>query len=315
MVLSMTNQDHEPIKTTTYLPQVGIPIADEGHARDESMGFGANVIAQLERLGFTHLNHRHSGGKARVYHGRDIKGREVAIRVNALYVNQRKRNRSSLDNLIRYHLLRWFMPVHPNLVRFLSSGVLSLPATKNEGSQRVLYCVMDWIEGQTIMEAWRDPSFVEGGLDRIAHTAYGILKGADALYRRGLRHGDLKPRNVILKAGTWDPVIVDLGFSLHIGRSWSSERRDLRRTLRALLLGELHQDWDEDEPVLEKALRFWFPSGPTSLQCHVMSTWVDLMNDLAPGGALGQAVPAGILLDAQRRMARWKSLKDEEGTG
>lgn len=290
------------------LPLVGIPTADEGHARDEAAGFGVQVREQLHLLGYSDLKYRYSGGKSRIYFARDKRGREVAIRVNALYAQKRKRNRASTDNLVRNFLLKFLLPKHPNVIHLISGGIFKVSVKGNSNSPtKVLYTVMNWVEGKTLAEAWSDPAFIRGGVDRIAQTAVGVLSGLSSLYGRGLRHGDMKPRNVVLESKTWNPVIVDLRLSLHICRTWDSDRKDFRRTLRALLTGELALEWQEKEPIVEKALKFWFSGNPTKEQRRTIIMWCDVVEHLAPNAPLGNATPSRILKVVQDMLSRAKS--------
>lgn len=272
--------------------------AESGHQVDEDSGFGETVLGMLSKLGYSNLRHAYSGGRARLYLGETTGGRPVAIRVQARFALQRRRNQATRKNILRLKALECFLPRHPNLVRHLDSGVLRVPRTDGAGEDRILYAVMNLVSGVTLEAALGDPAFVSGGVPRLEATIRGILEGLSALYKRGIRQGDLGPPNVMLESKTWNPVLIDLRFSLRFFRRADRDRHDLRRTLRCLLTCNGKMEDQEPLPPLsaERAVEIWGGKDPAT-QAKVRE-WAAFAESLAPGGNLGSASLPRILARA-----------------
>jgi transcriptional regulator with GAF, ATPase, and Fis domain len=103
---------------------------------------------------------------------------------------------------------------HPNVVRLRE--VVSAP-------DRGIAClVTDYVPGTTLLElAGR------GMLPRrdVLDILVGCARALGALHRAGLVHGDLQPRNVVVKGGAGQrvPVLIDLGLSSAAGRRRPAE--------------------------------------------------------------------------------------------
>jgi serine/threonine-protein kinase PknK len=103
---------------------------------------------------------------------------------------------------------------HPNLVRL--RDVVSSP-------ERGCAClVTDYVPGPTLLDlAGR------GGMPRkdVLDLVVGCARALGALHRAGLVHGDLQPRNVVVRgeAGERSPVLIDLGLATREGRRRPAE--------------------------------------------------------------------------------------------
>lgn len=95
---------------------------------------------------------------------------------------------------------------HPNVVRILDW-------TRALGRDVL---VTEFVAGVSL-----DAAIATRSLDasRIESIAYALVDGLAALHEAGVLHRDLKPQNVVIRAGGAEPVIVDLG----LARELSSE--------------------------------------------------------------------------------------------
>ncbi len=88
---------------------------------------------------------------------------------------------------------------HPNIIRPRGFGYLP------DGR---VYCVLEYVDGWTLGD-WKErtcPTFRE--IIRVFAKMAGAL---DYMDKRGVQHRDLKPSNVMIRRGTGEPVIIDLG--------------------------------------------------------------------------------------------------------
>lgn len=279
----------------SILPQghrnaAGSPALDSAHSE---------FTSALERIGFRDLRVLHSGTRARVYRGTDARGREVAIRVIDRHALDQRRCRPTWRNLLGWKALGWTLPRHPALVRHWDAGFLPLQATAPGEHTHTLYQSMAFIDGTVLREAVADPDFLAGGLQRFRGTLIGILDGLSALHSRALRHGDLGPNNIILRSGTWEPVIVDLRFAPRFFRRLDNDRCDIRRTIRGLLTGVF--DLERHPPPLDpdRAVAHWFGVTGTEADRKLLRQWADFSDALGPDGRMSRAFPPKILREAK----------------
>lgn len=68
--------------------------------------------------------------------------------------------------------------------------------------------VLEFVRGDP-MTSYLAPAMVSKVFRRLADAVHH-------LHSRGILHRDLKPGNIVLRFGTWEPVIVDLGLSLDL---------------------------------------------------------------------------------------------------
>ena len=247
------------------------------------------------------------------------RGYKVAIRVIAPYAVKRPRNRATLGNRLRSKLLPRLLPRHPNLVRYLGSGVFHWHDAATGARVPLPYLVMEFIEGRNLSALLPDPAFRAGGVTRIRTVTVGILEGLAALYRRGLRHGDLSPSNVILETGTYWPVLVDLRLSTRLFRRLARDRADIHRTLREMLAGRYELSREPSAAAREAAWQFWSAAQMPPAEQDAFKAWLDFVDSMATGGALSAAQPPAIL-KAAKALARRQELEpqmnaDKEGSG
>lgn len=99
---------------------------------------------------------------------------------------------------------------HPNVVELLAFDF-------DEDAAKY-YCVMKYLEGQTL-KSWRlacdERDLSDAALSAI--TA-GLIEGLEALHAKGLVHRDLKPANVMLvpRGDAVEPVVLDLGLAVRL---------------------------------------------------------------------------------------------------
>ncbi|MBI2390751.1 MAG: AAA family ATPase [Deltaproteobacteria bacterium] len=97
---------------------------------------------------------------------------------------------------------------HPGVVRIVAEGL-------NEG---VPWYAMEYLEGETLADLraklWSGPSRAAAGgqLDRVLAIVRRLCAPLAFLHGEGVVHCDLKPQNVILRAGD-HPVLVDFGLA------------------------------------------------------------------------------------------------------
>lgn len=278
----------------SILPQehqdaIGSPALDSVHSE---------YTTALERIGFRDLKALHSGTRARVYRGTDARGREVAVRVIDRHALAQRRCRPTWRNLLGWKALAWTLPLHPALVRHWDAGFLPLRATVPGDHTRTLYQSMSFISGAVLREANANPEFLAGGLQRFRDTLIAILGGLSALHIRGLRHGDLGPNNIIIRTGSWEPVIVDLRFAPRFFRRLDNDRCDIRRTIRGLLTGVF--DLERHPPPLDpnRAAAHWFGAAGTESERRLLGQWADFSDALGPDGRMSRAFPPKILQEA-----------------
>jgi hypothetical protein len=92
------------------------------------------------------------------------------------------------------------LPAHPNLARFVTFDL---------GARPKPILVMELILGTALDRLLRSRSMT---MQRVVSYLDGILAGLEAMHEVGVGHLDIKPTNVILRAGT-TPVLVDFGLS------------------------------------------------------------------------------------------------------
>ena len=266
-----------------------------GHARDESAGFVAQLAAQLEARGYRGAAPLHRGCEALLLRASAPDGRPVAVRAQAPFAMRHWRNRPTLRNFLRLKLLALLAPRHPNLVSYRRCFRLSF---RPPGPRRALpiFCLeMEFLPGVPLLKALAMREYLEGGPARLRRLTLGCLRGWSALHRRGLRQGDINPQNILLRPATWDPVLVDLRFSLRFGRDLGRERHEFRCTLRAALTGRWRRDRDLPPLNKDEIGAFWGPWAGSEAARAELDAWAQFSESLAPGAPLGRAAPPELL--------------------
>lgn len=109
---------------------------------------------------------------------------------------------------IRREILAMMKVTSPYVVRLLEFHENITPA------QSVTYLLEEFIDGQELGD------IVDGG--KIYHPSEAVplvdklLQGLEAIWEHRIVHRDIKPKNIILRGETGDPVIIDFGIARHI---------------------------------------------------------------------------------------------------
>lgn len=285
--------------TIPALPTTGFEDIDGLQREDERVGFGNAVVKQLQARGFVDPKHVFSGKDARIYAATRADGMRVAVRVTARFAAYKKKNRCSLGNMMRTSFMCRYIPHHPNLVRFLDWGRLSCRMDGSSQPLNVIYWVMPFLDGPVLRSTLQDRTFLSGNVERIRTTVLGILEGLTKLHRRGLRHGDLGPTNVIMDRPSWRPVIIDFRLSTHIGRQLDHDRSDIHRLIREMLTGQYRLSRRASESARQEMLRYWAPLSDETAASKELHAWMDFADSMEPERALGSAQPPQILAAAR----------------
>jgi hypothetical protein len=281
----------------------GVPSPDASGRPGGASDWSRMVGRRLEAMGYSRLRFVASGRIAGLYVASALDGREVAIRVQSPRGFRYKRERHSIWNYLRLKLTPPLMPRHPNLARFRAAGVLGV---EDPGLGRVslYYVVMDYIEGQSLLHSLSAADFRAGGVARIRSTVIDVLRGWSAIHRRGLRHGDLSPQNIVVERETSKAVLVDLRLSMRLFRPLSGSPK-FRSTVRALLTGSYRRPKEGFPPVmLGQAAQYWFPDGADPGSLRDLGEWVAFEESLRDGGELSGSSPPRLLARAMEIAGR-----------
>ncbi len=104
-------------------------------------------------------------------------------------------------------------------VRVLDVAAFAMPS-----GLWVPFIVLEWIEGQSLdafAAAWRGNHGKPMGVDEVIEQLDSLVTTLGAAHRRGLVHGDLSPKNVLL-GGTW-PRLLDFGVAKAFEEEQSSQ--------------------------------------------------------------------------------------------
>lgn len=152
--------------------------------------------SRIEIPGYENLEEVHRGAQGTVYQARQLStGRSVAVKVMHEGPFSRERQRMRFQREIE--ILAGVK--HPNIVRVHDGGV----------AQDRFYCVMDYVEGQTLDAYVLDCAHsVSERLQLLAK----ICDGVHAAHLRGIIHRDIKPANIRI-GPNGEPHLLDFGLA------------------------------------------------------------------------------------------------------
>jgi serine/threonine-protein kinase len=145
----------------------------------------------------------HPGGVASVYRGiRLDDGAPVAVK--AISVHEYGRNH---DSVLRFHREVQALSAvrHPNIIDIYDSG---------ETPYGILYFVMEWLDGMTLLEYLRGEGQLP--LKRIREIFTPVCTAVGAIHSAGIIHRDLKPGNIFLirqPDGSETVKVLDFGIA------------------------------------------------------------------------------------------------------
>ena len=152
----------------------------------------------MERIGrYRVLELVGRGGAGTVHRAVDPSGREVAVKLllagRQATPLQRRRFATEVQSLLRVR--------HPHVVQLLDAG-------EEAGAP---YLVMEWVAGETLAQRLErlGPLPPREAVTLVCHLAAAL----EVSHREGVLHRDLKPGNVLLRAGGGQPVLTDFGLA------------------------------------------------------------------------------------------------------
>lgn len=140
-----------------------------------------------------------AGGMGTVYRARDLSSNiDVALKTLRLDATVD----AATDRFA--HEVRVLVEVsHPGVVRYVAHGL---------GEEGAPYLVMEWIEGITLSARLREGEPATFG--EVQALGASLASALAACHARGVVHRDLKPGNVMLRAGDIElPTVVDFGLA------------------------------------------------------------------------------------------------------
>jgi len=137
------------------------------------------------------------GAMAQVYRARDRAGTAVAVKVlhphlttDAGFVERFRREAAAAASV-----------AHPHVVRVLDHGA----------DAGLHYIVMEWIDGPSLQAALQERA-APLSADEAVRLIAPLAEALEQAHRQGIVHRDVKPSNILLRAGQMDdPVLTDFG--------------------------------------------------------------------------------------------------------
>lgn len=152
----------------------------------------------------------HPGTVASVYRGvRLADGMPVAVK--AISIHEYGRNHDSILRFRRETLALAHVR-HPNIIEIHDTG---------ETPYGILYFVMEWLEGMTLLELLRGEGQLS--LRRILEIFNPVCEAVAAIHAAGIVHRDLKPGNIFLVRhpdGSETVKVLDFGIAKPTENSW-----------------------------------------------------------------------------------------------
>ncbi len=267
---------------------------------DRSTSPAGAIEAALESAGFSGLAFLGAGRYSNIYQATDSLGGEVAVRV-IRFRSQLKHESRSRRNRLTYWLTGLLLGAgHPNLVHIHRTGRLTVGGP--DGPERLLYVVMDLVQGSSIHQMIPTGELRELGFARAMAAFERALDVARFLKSRFLRHGDMETVNLMI-SDRGEMMVIDFEPRLGIGKGHRRDLVKLRGTLSRMLAGIL--DKSEAMPVdVDTACRYWFPDGASDDQRRIVADLARFAESIAEGGELWNAPLARVCAEFAEILVR-----------
>jgi serine/threonine-protein kinase len=155
------------------------------------------------------------GGRFAVtYLAKDEDGNLLVIKtLDEDLLNQLSANdRNSLESKFYDEALKLERCKHPHIVRVLR--------TFKEG---LVFCIaMEYVAGDTLATLARRVLPEKEALDYVRQIGDALIE----VHRQGLLHRDVKPANIMVRAGTYEAVLIDFGLAAEFDHPLTSRWRD-----------------------------------------------------------------------------------------
>jgi serine/threonine protein kinase len=148
------------------------------------------------------------GGQGIVYRAKRIACADG--RADSTYVALKFYLHSSQDERVKREIVALQDYPHPNLAHLLEHGSVILDG------RPVPFIVWEFVVGQALNERLRKGPLPPSTVARIGRD---VAKALDHIWKKRIVHRDVNPKNIILRTGEMEAVLIDLGVARHLDRT------------------------------------------------------------------------------------------------